>query len=230
MEEFKRIWYMEYLHRTWGRLTGAVFAVPAIYFWARGMLKKGMKTKVIVLGSLIASQGLMGWYMVTSGLENRFVEPADVPRVSQYRLAAHLGMAFILYTGFLYNALDHLIPARKLSITNSDVNIKNLKSKLKKFRILVHSTKGLVFFTALSGAFVAGTNAGLIYNTFPKMANRWIPDDIFAMSPTWKNFTENPTTIQFNHRILVCTKNDNQIESVVLRTIIIFYRLSQLCH
>ncbi|XP_394095.3 cytochrome c oxidase assembly protein COX15 homolog isoform X1 [Apis mellifera] len=205
LEEFKRIWWMEYLHRMWGRLIGAVFIVPATYFWAKGMLKPSMKIRITILGSLIGLQGLMGWYMVKSGLEDRFVEPSDVPRVSQYRLAAHLGIAFLLYTGFLYNALNYLVPAQKLTLNNSNVNISDLKSKLKKFRILVHLTKGLVFFTALSGAFVAGMDAGLIYNTFPKMANKWIPDDIFAISPTWKNFTENPTTIQFDHRILGIT-------------------------
>ncbi|CAK9794942.1 Cytochrome c oxidase assembly protein COX15 homolog [Anthophora plagiata] len=205
LDEFKRIWWMEYLHRMWGRLIGAVFIVPATYFWAKGMLKPGMKTRVAVLGSLIGLQGLMGWYMVKSGLEDRFVEQSDVPRVSQYRLAMHLGMAFIIYTGFLYNALDYLSPAQKLNLTNSEINSGNLKSKLKRFRMLVHSTKGLVFLTALSGAFVAGMDAGLIYNTFPKMANRWIPDDIFTVSPTWKNFTENPTTVQFDHRIMGIT-------------------------
>ncbi|XP_060824913.1 cytochrome c oxidase assembly protein COX15 homolog [Bombus pascuorum] len=205
LEEFKRIWWMEYLHRMWGRLIGAVFIVPATYFWTKGMLTPGMKMRVAVLGSLIGLQGLMGWYMVKSGLEDRFVEPSDVPRVSQYRLAAHLGMAFIIYTGFLYNALDYLVPAQKLNLDHSNVNINNLKSKLKRFRMLVHSTKGLVFFTALSGAFVAGMDAGLIYNTFPKMANKWIPDDVFTLSPLLKNFTENPTTVQFDHRILGIT-------------------------
>ncbi|XP_017889518.1 cytochrome c oxidase assembly protein COX15 homolog [Ceratina calcarata] len=205
LEEFKRIWWMEYLHRMWGRLIGAVFIVPATYFWAKGMLNPGMKIRVAVLGSLIGLQGLMGWYMVKSGLEDRFVEPSDVPRVSQYRLAAHLGMAFIIYTGFLYNALDYLSPAEKLNLSNLNVDISQLKSRLKRFRMVVHSTKGLVFFTALSGAFVAGMDAGLIYNTFPKMANRWIPDDILAVSPRWKNFTENPTTVQFDHRILGIT-------------------------
>ncbi|KOC63668.1 Cytochrome c oxidase assembly protein COX15 like protein [Habropoda laboriosa] len=183
LEDFKRIWWMEYLHRMWGRLIGAVFIVPATYFWAKGMLKPGMKMRVAILGSLIGLQGLMGWYMVKSGLEDRFVEQSDVPRVSQYRLAAHLGMAFIIY----------------------NINAGNLKSKLKRFRMLVHSTKGLVFLTALSGAFVAGMDAGLIYNTFPKMANKWIPDDIFMVSPGWKNFTENPTTVQFDHRIMGIT-------------------------
>ncbi|KZC14976.1 PREDICTED: cytochrome c oxidase assembly protein COX15 homolog [Dufourea novaeangliae] len=205
LEEFKRIWWMEYLHRMWGRLIGAVFIVPATYFWTKGMLKPGMKLRVAVLGSLIGLQGLMGWYMVKSGLEDRFAEPSDVPRVSQYRLAAHLGMAFIIYTGFLYNALDYLLPAKQLDLNASTININHVKQKLKRFRMVVHSTKGLVFLTALSGAFVAGMDAGLIYNTFPKMANKWIPDDILAVSPKWKNFTENPTAVQFDHRILGIT-------------------------
>lgn len=198
LEEFKRIWWMEYLHRTWGRLIGAVFAIPAMYFWYNGMLKRGMKARVLVLGSLIGAQGLMGWYMVKSGLEDRFTEPSDVPRVSQYRLATHLGLALLLYTGFLYNALDHLIPAQSATPASIDA-----MKPLKRFKRLMHSTKGLVFFTALSGAFVAGMDAGLIYNTFPKMADKWIPDDILAVSPVLRNFTENPTTVQFDHRILV---------------------------
>ncbi|KAG5323430.1 COX15 protein, partial [Pseudoatta argentina] len=195
LEEFKRIWWMEYLHRMWGRLIGAVFIIPATYFWYKGMLKHGMKTRVVALGSLIGLQGLMGWYMVKSGLEDRFIEPSDIPRVSQYRLAAHLGLALLLYTGFLYNALDHLIPAQKITANFSDPTIANNTLKaLKKFKGLIHSTKGLIFITALSGAFVAGMDAGLIYNTFPKMANKWIPDDILAISPVLRNFTENPAT------------------------------------
>ncbi|XP_033340830.1 heme A synthase COX15 [Megalopta genalis] len=205
LEEFKRIWWMEYLHRMWGRLIGGVFIVPATYFWAKGMLSLAMKIRVAALGSLIGLQGLMGWYMVKSGLEDRFVDPSDVPRVSQYRLAAHLGMAFIIYTGFLYNALSYLSPAEKLDLSALNVNITDIKQKLKRFRMIVHSTKGLVFLTALSGAFVAGMDAGLIYNTFPKMADKWIPDDILAITPKWKNFTENPTAVQFDHRILGIT-------------------------
>lgn len=202
LDEFKRIWWMEYLHRTWGRLIGAVFIIPATYFWYKGMLKRGMKIRVAVLGSLIGLQGLMGWYMVKSGLEDRFIEPSDVPRVSQYRLAAHLGLALLLYTGFLYNALDLLIPAEKLTANFSDTTSNALRA-LKRFKGLIYSTKGLVFVTALSGAFVAGMDAGLIYNTFPKMADKWIPDDILGISPVLRNFTENPTTVQFDHRILV---------------------------
>lgn len=143
------IWYMEYAHRTWGRFIGAYFALPAAYFWYRGYLKPGMKTRVIVFGALIGLQGLMGWYMVKSGLEDRFHKPEDVPRVSQYRLAAHLSMAFLLYTGFLWSALDHVLPAQHLP---SHGEFRALASKAAlRFRGLAHATKGLIFLTAVSG-------------------------------------------------------------------------------
>lgn len=203
LEEFKCIWWMEYLHRMWGRLIGVIFIVPASYFWFRGMLNNRMKTRVLALGLLIGLQGLMGWYMVKSGLEDRFVEPTDVPRVSQYRLTAHLGLALLIYTGFLYNALDHLMPAQKPVIDLSTKVANDTIKQIRSFKRLIYTTKGVIFFTALSGAFVAGMDAGLIYNSFPKMADKWIPDDIFVISPTWRNFTENPTTLQFDHRILV---------------------------
>ncbi|XP_011143889.1 cytochrome c oxidase assembly protein COX15 homolog isoform X2 [Harpegnathos saltator] len=205
LEEFKRIWWMEYLHRMWGRLIGAVFIVPASWFWFRGMLNSRMKKQVLILGSLIGLQGFLGWYMVKSGLEDRFTELTDIPRVSQYRLAAHLGLALLIYSGFLYNALDYLIPAQRPAIDPSIKVVNNTKKAIKRFKRLIYTTKGFIFITALSGALVAGMDAGLIYNTFPKMADKWIPDDIFAISPILKNFTENPTTLQFDHRILGVT-------------------------
>lgn len=143
LSEFKRIWYMEYAHRTWGRFIGAAYALPAIYFWSRGYFNKGMKTRVLVFGTLIGIQGLMGWYMVKSGLEDRFHNPNDVPRVSQYRLAAHLTFALLLYTGFFWSALDHLVPAQHLAVAAS-------KHALR-FRGLAHATKALIFLTAVSG-------------------------------------------------------------------------------
>lgn len=143
------IWYMEYAHRTWGRFIGGFFALPAAYFWYRGYLKPGMKTRVLVFGTLIGLQGLMGWYMVKSGLEDRFHQPEDVPRVSQYRLASHLSLAFLLYTGFLWSAFDHLIPAEALP---SHGEFRAIASKAAlRFRKLAHTTKGLIFLTAISG-------------------------------------------------------------------------------
>lgn len=192
--EFKMIWFMEYGHRQWGRLIGAFYAIPAVYFWSRGYLDRGMKIRTVAFGALIAAQGLMGWYMVKSGLEDRFHEESDVPRVSQYRLASHLGFAFVLYSLFLWSALDKLLPAQKL--------LGQIPAATFKFKGLAHATKAAVFVTAMSGALVAGLDAGLVYNSFPKMADRWIPSDILAMSPTLRNFTENPTTVQFDHRVL----------------------------
>ncbi|XP_049776248.1 cytochrome c oxidase assembly protein COX15 homolog [Schistocerca cancellata] len=193
LNEFKWIWWMEYAHRMWGRTLGAAFLIPAAFFWARGYLRPAMKKRVLAFGTLIGLQGLMGWYMVQSGLEDRFHGESDVPRVSQYRLASHLSVAFVLYTLFLWSALDILLPAQAATLVNKAT---------RRFRMLAHTCKGLVFFTAVSGAFVAGLDAGLVYNSFPKMADRWIPDDILAYSPPLSNITENPTTVQFNHRIL----------------------------
>lgn len=205
LEEFKKIWWMEYMHRMWGRLIGITFALPATFFWAKGMLTPAVKPRILVLGSLIGLQGLMGWYMVKSGLEDRFDAPSDVPRVSQYRLASHLGLALLLYTGLLYNAFDHLFPAEKFNVDLFGTRKLplNFYHGILKFKRIVFTTKGLVFATAISGAFVAGLDAGMIYNTFPKMADRWIPQDLLVLTPAIKNITENPTTVQFNHRILV---------------------------
>ena len=131
--------------------------------------------------------------MVKSGLEDRFHTESDIPRVSQYRLASHLGSAFILYSLFLWSALHHALPAESMLVPRA-------VAKLKR---LVHTSKAAVFLTALSGAFVAGLDAGLVYNSYPLMGDRFIPSDIAAMTPTIRNITENPTTVQFNHRTLV---------------------------
>ncbi|KAH8261441.1 hypothetical protein KR044_009380, partial [Drosophila immigrans] len=196
LEEFKFIYMMEYMHRMWGRAIGAFFLIPAAYFWKKGYFCAKTKKMVLVLGTLIGLQGLMGWYMVKSGLENRFDNPNDVPRVSQYRLASHLAAAFVLYSLFLSSALKKLIPADQVvAIGKRALNIKHL----------THLTKGMVFLTAISGAFVAGLDAGLVYNSFPKMGDKWIPDDIWQFEPLPKNITENPTMVQFNHRILGIT-------------------------
>ncbi|XP_011184604.1 cytochrome c oxidase assembly protein COX15 homolog [Zeugodacus cucurbitae] len=192
LEEFKFIYMMEYIHRMWGRGIGAVFLIPAVYFWKKGYFSISTKKRVMILGTLIGLQGLMGWYMVKSGLEDKFQDINDVPRVSQYRLASHLAAAFVLYSLFLSSGLRKLLPS-----TNNVTSSKNLMH-LKK---IAHLSKGLVFLTAVSGAFVAGLDAGLVYNSFPKMGDKWIPDDILLFQPIQRNFTENPTTVQFNHRI-----------------------------
>ncbi|CAI5775241.1 c oxidase assembly COX15 homolog [Podarcis lilfordi] len=191
LTEFKFIWYMEYSHRMWGRLVGLAYILPAAYFWRKGYLNRSLKGRVVALCGLVCFQGLLGWYMVKSGLEEK-PDSHDIPRVSQYRLAAHLGSALVLYCYSLWTGLSLLLPQHKLPETR----------QLLRLRRFAHGTSGLIFLTALSGAFVAGLDAGLVYNSFPKMGERWIPDDLLAFSPKLKNIFENPTTVQFDHRIL----------------------------
>jgi len=199
MTEFKFIWYMEYGHRMWGRSIGAFFYLPAIAFWAKGMLTPAVKKRVLVAGALLGFQGLLGWYMVKSGLDHdNFLGPCDVPRVSQYRLAAHLSSAVVLYSFLFWNAKSILKPS--LTWAQGQVT-----PAMVGFRKLVIASKAMAFITLVSGAFVAGLDAGLVYNSFPKFADRWIPEDILAFSPALRNITENPTTVQFNHRILGTT-------------------------
>jgi len=162
-----------------------------------GMLTPAMKPRVLLAGGLLAFQGLLGWYMVKSGLDhNNFLGPCDVPRVSQYRLAAHLSSAVVLYSLLFWSAKSVLRP----SITWTQVT-----PAIASFRKLVISSKALAFITLVSGAFVAGLDAGLVYNSFPKFADRWIPEEILSFSPKLRNITENPVTVQFNHRVLGTT-------------------------
>lgn len=187
LSEFKRIWYIEYLHRTWGRTIGAVFYTGAAWLWWRGYLSRRAKGHVAILGVGLALQGALGWFMVRSGLR-------DQPHVSQYRLAAHLGAALLWYSLSLWSAMSHLMHRTQLQAP-----LQTLPSRMSKG---VHGVLGLVFVTAMSGALVAGLQAGLVYNSFPKMADRWIPSDILTLEPKLRNFTENPTTVQFDHRLL----------------------------
>lgn len=189
--EFKEIWYMEYVHRTFGRLIGLTFFAPAAYFAYKGYFKGRVKPTILALGGLILFQGGLGWYMVKSGLEEKPVEYSE-PRVSHLRLACHLGTAFLFFSTTLLTALHHLLPPETLTKT----------ANLLKLKRCAYGLTGAVFTTALSGALVAGMEAGLTYNSWPKMADRWIPTDLFAKSPTWRNFLYNSTTVQFDHRWL----------------------------
>merc|ERR1711988_143793 len=117
MEDFKFIWLMEYGHRMWGRTIGAVYCIPATVMWAAGYFTPAIKKRVALGGVFLACQGLMGWYMVKSGLDHKnFEGPNDVPRVSQYRLAAHLSAAMVLYSFMLWNSMSILKPAKKLAL------------------------------------------------------------------------------------------------------------------
>ncbi|MBA0573800.1 hypothetical protein Golob_001057 [Gossypium lobatum] len=153
--------------------------------------------RLSALFALGAGQGLIGWWMVKSGLEEPASEYVE-PRVSPYRLAAHLTSAFVIYSGLFWTALSVVMPeppAESLAWVQG-------AAKLKRLAIPVSLIVGI---TALSGAFVAGNDAGRAYNTFPKMGDVWVPDNIFELKPTIRNFFENTSMVQLDHRILATT-------------------------
>ncbi|OYV76458.1 MAG: heme A synthase [Chromatiales bacterium 21-64-14] len=182
---FKRIYYVEYAHRVLGRTIGLVFLVPFLYFWVRRKIPRGLSPRLVTMFILGGLQGLLGWYMVKSGLVN-------VPHVSQYRLTAHLGLALIIYVFILWTALD-------LLLTSSQAMPARGLRGLRRFATAVAC---LVFVTMLAGGFVAGLKAGFAYNTFPLMDGRWVPLNMFLLQPFWRNFFENIATVQFDHRVL----------------------------
>lgn len=189
MGEFQTIYAWEYGHRMFGRVVGAAFVLPLAYFGARGRLKP-VAPYATLLG-LGATQGLVGWWMVKSGLEADPETKKEI-RVSPYRLATHLGLAFTTYSLLVWTGLDVLY--------KSAPAISPPPPRL--LRPLAATSCGLVFATAMSGAFVAGNDAGRAYNTFPKMDGQWIPDGIATLQPLYRNLAENTATVQFDHRLL----------------------------
>jgi cytochrome c oxidase assembly protein subunit 15 len=185
--EFKSIFYFEYFHRVLGRIVGLAFLIPLIVFWSRGLLTLKFLKRLSVIFLLGAVQGGLGWYMVQSGL-------IDEPRVSQYRLTAHLGLAVALYGVIVWLATD-------LYINNLGSNKRVIHPK-KSFRTLTAILLFLIYCMILSGGFVAGLRAGLIWNTFPLMGESFVPPGLYEMSPIWRAAFEDMTTVQFNHRIL----------------------------
>lgn len=181
LEGFKGIFWWEYVHRLLGRLIGLAFLVPFVYFLWRRMVPRELAWKlwaIFVLGGL---QGAMGWYMVKSGL-------VDDPRVSSLRLAAHLGLAFLIYWAMLWVALGLLHPLR--------AQCSDEARRRAGFMVI------LVFVMVLSGALVAAIRAGFAYNTWPLMNGQWIPEEIMLLEPWWMNFVHNMATVQFVHRVL----------------------------
>ncbi|KAF9569394.1 cytochrome oxidase assembly [Agrocybe pediades] len=222
LEDFKSIFYMEWGHRILGRLIGIVFVGPLAYFAIKKQISKSLTLRLSGLAALIGAQGFLGWYMVKSGLEDSLMDtPGAVPRVSQYRLASHLGLAFLLYLGMFGTGMA-VIKDYKFSKgalwSGFSGNIQQALQNpiLRSFKKQAWVLTGLVFLTALSGAFVAGLDAGLLYNEFPLMGGRLAPpaDELFSTAYAknedksdlwWRNIFENPTTVQFDHRVLATT-------------------------
>lgn len=184
VDAFKGIFWLEYLHRLLGRLIGIVFLVPFVVFAAKGYVAKAEWPKYLLMFVLGGMQGVLGWYMVKSGL-------VDNPHVSQYRLTAHLVAAFLIYAYMLWVALSLLFP-------------RSSNERHPWFGKSVAVTS-LVSITVISGGFVAGLDAGKIFNSFPMMGDYWIPPGVLAKEPVWLNFFDNPATVQLDHRILAMT-------------------------
>lgn len=185
LHDFKSIFWFEYGHRLLGRSIGMIFLLPFLYFLFRGKIAKSLTPKLIAMFVLGGLQGLMGWYMVKSGL-------IKDPHVSQYRLTAHLALAIVIYAYMFWVALDLLYPS-------IDSQTRDLNRKVARRSSII---TGIIFITILSGGFVAGTHAGHAFNTFPLMDGRLIPVGLFEMSPLWRNFFENIVTVQFDHRVM----------------------------
>ncbi|KAJ6135075.1 Cytochrome c oxidase assembly protein COX15 [Penicillium capsulatum] len=218
LSEFKSIYYMEWIHRLWGRFIGMSFVLPAIYFVARKKVSAPMSLRLAGIAGLIGFQGFLGWWMVKSGLKDDLFAPGSHPRVSQYRLTAHLGAAFVCYVAMLWNGLAILRSHRLLADPMS--GLKQLDAlrdpRLAIFRRSVAGLALLVFTTAMSGGLVAGLDAGLIYNEFPYMGNGLAPpraelwDAHYSRHEDrsdlwWRNILENPSLVQLDHRILAMT-------------------------
>ena len=182
MEGFRQIFWLEYVHRLWGRLIGLAFALPLAWFWLRGSLPGALRPRLLLLLGLGGLQGLIGWFMVASGFD------AGRVAVSPYRLVIHLGLAFLIFALLVWSALDLLAPAPA--------------STPPATRRLVRLAFGLAAATMLAGGFVAGIRAGLDYNSFPLMDGRLVPSGYLAHEPWWRAGFEHVATVQFNHRLL----------------------------
>lgn len=183
LEDFKYIFFWEWFHRFWGRMIGVIYALPFFYFLLRGRIPKKYHLSFWIFLALGALQAWMGWYMVQSGLVDRL-------DVSHYRLAAHLGLAFVIFCLLFDMALKLSLPR-----TESAVSLAPLRSRIGFAFIMV-------FITMIWGAFVAGLNAGLVYNSFPMMGRYPWPSEGLDLSPLWTNFFENHAMVQFTHRLL----------------------------
>lgn len=181
LSQFKAIYWWEWGHRLLARMTGFVFLIPFVWFWSTGKLARRELPKFILLFLLGGAQGAMGWYMVKSGLSLRV-------DVSQYRLAAHLGLAFLIYGTSLWMGLTYWRGAVGRAVSPLWL------------RAVCVALCLVLFVQILLGALVAGLDAGLTYNSWPLMDGYWIPPGMHQLSPLHLNFFENITMVQFNHR------------------------------
>jgi cytochrome c oxidase assembly protein subunit 15 len=183
LEEFKGIFWWEWVHRNLGRLIGFAFLIPFLVFFFQGRIERALIPRLVVLFVLGGLQGALGWFMVMSGLSDRV-------EVSQYRLVAHLGLALIIYVAIFWTALP---------LARGEWPIQGAPHKLFRW---AGALAALVFVQILLGGFVAGLDAGLTYNTWPLMDGKLVPDGYFIHAPWWLAPFEDVTTVQFHHRMM----------------------------
>ena len=181
LTHFKRLFWFEYVHRMLGRVIGIAFSVPLLLFSISGRLSRPLLRRLCLLFVLGGLQGLLGWYMVKSGL-------VDVPAVSPYRLAAHWSLAILIFSILLWSWFGFW----QRPVADSP----------QWLRRSVTLVLLLLCVMLLSGAFVAATKAGYVYNTFPKMGDYWVPPSLWLLEPGWNNVFINPVTVQWIHRLL----------------------------
>ena len=181
---FRQLFWLEWIHRLWGRLIGVAFLGPLIWFWARGRIEPRLRRWLAMLFLLGALQGLVGWIMVASGFL------PDSTAVSPYRLVIHLLLALLLYSALVWTGMSALRPLRPRPATTG------------RLRMLALACCGVLTFTIATGGFVAGTHAGFDYNSFPLMDGRLVPEGYARLQPLLRNVTENIAAVQFDHRLM----------------------------
>jgi cytochrome c oxidase assembly protein subunit 15 len=184
LDDFKTIYWWEWSHRQLGRLIGLAFVLPLAAFWVMGWIEPRLKPRLIGLLALGASQGALGWWMVASGLSER-------TDVSQYRLAAHMTLACLIFAAVVWVARS-LAPVRPRTATGAGD------------RLIGMALVPLTLLQIFLGGLVAGLDAGLSHNTWPLMDGHFFPPlaDLYIMRPAWVNHFENAMTVQFQHRML----------------------------
>ena len=183
---FKGIFWLEWVHRLWGRLMGIALLAPLLWFAWRGRVSRGLALRMAGLLILGGLQGAIGWFMVASGFD------ADRTAVSPYRLVMHLTLAVSLYAALLWTALGVARQAAGPATGTTTPTIRRLTAL----------SAVLVAITIVAGGFVAGLHAGLTYNSFPLMDGHLVPEGYASLHPTWRNLFENVAAVQFNHRLI----------------------------